>query len=116
MPASDLRFLREKLLNATTSVQMRPHPDLEHIDNAFFKILLDPEESEHQIDDIEVRDAFLQFMSSVMKNYKNYIKDPGMVADGMVNDHANSKDFFDYEKFRADKDAYKPNTFIYKLT
>ena len=55
-------------------------------------------------------------MSSVMKNYKNYIKDPGMVANGMVNDHANSKDFFDYEKFRADKDAYKPNTFIYKLT
>ena len=59
MPASDLRVLREKLLNATTSVHVRPHPDLEHIDNAFFKILLDPEESEHQIDDIEVRDAFL---------------------------------------------------------
>ena len=46
MPGSDLRILREKLLNATDGVQMRPHPDLEHIDNAFFKIMLDPDEAD----------------------------------------------------------------------
>ena len=95
---------------------MRPHPDLEHIDNAFFKILADPEELENQVDDIEVRDAFLQFMSSMMKNYKNYIKDPGMTRNGLVNDHAGSRDFFNFDKFRADKDASKPFSFIYKMT
>ena len=33
-----------------------------------------------------------------------------------MNDHAGSKDFFNYDKFRADKDASRPQTFIHKLT
>ena len=33
-----------------------------------------------------------------------------------MNDHAQSKDFFNYDKFRADKDASRPQSFIHKLT
>ena len=116
MPAREHKVLREKLMRATTSVDYRPHPDLDHVDDAFFKVLVDIEEESHQIDDIEVRDAFLEFMCSIMHNYKRYIKDPGLNIDGTVPDHANSKDFFNFEKFRAEKDASKPHTFIYKVT
>ena len=51
--------------------------DLEMIDDAFMRILVDPEE-DNQVDAIGVRDAFLEFMSRIMENYKKYIKDPGM--------------------------------------
>ena len=51
-----------------------------------------------------------------MNNYKRYIKDPGLNQDGSVPDMANSRDFFNFDKFRAEKDASKPHTFIYKLT
>ena len=106
MPAREHKILREKLMRATTSVDYRPHPDLDHVDDAFFKVLMDVDEEQHQIDDIEVRDAFLEFMSAIMHNYKRYIKDPGLdVDDGSVPDHANSKDFFNFDKFRAEKDA-----------
>ena len=64
-----------------------------------------------------MRDAFLEFMSRIMENYKKYIKDPGVNAAGRpVNDHAQSRDFFNYDKFRADNDATRPQTFIHKLT
>ena len=59
MPTKEIRILKEKLMSAAASIDIRPHPDLEQIDYAFFKILLDPEEAENQVDEIEVRDAFL---------------------------------------------------------
>lgn len=77
MPGKEFKILKEKLMRATMSVDERPHLDLEMIDDAFFKILVDPEELEHQINEIEVRDAFLEFMQRVMHGYKKYIKDPG---------------------------------------
>jgi len=86
------------------------------IDDAFMRILVDPDEEDGEVDAIGVRDAFLEFMSTIMANYKRYIKDPGMNAEEPVNDHAGSKDFFDYAKFRTDKDAVRPNSFIHKLT
>ena len=103
-------------MRATTSVDYRPHPDLDHVDDAFFKVLMDIDEEQNQIDDIEVRDAFLEFMCAIMHNYKRYIKDPGLNVDGSVPDHANSKDFFNFDKFRAEKNAQQHHTFIYKLT
>ena len=116
MPSKEHRILKEKLMRATTSVDYRPHPDLENVDDAFFKVLVDLDDENSQIDDIEVRDAFLEFMSGIMHNYKRYIKDPGINDDGSVPDHANSKDFFNFDKFRSEKDARQPHTFIYKLT
>ena len=76
MPAKEFKILKEKLMRATMSVDERPHLDLEMIDDAFFKILVDPEELD-QINEIEVRDAFFEFMQKVMNGYKRYIKDPG---------------------------------------
>ena len=44
MPAREHKVLREKLMRATTSVDYRPHPDLDHVDDAFFKVLVDIDE------------------------------------------------------------------------
>ena len=86
------------------------------IDSAFMNIIADPDEDDEQVDALSVRDAFLEFMSRIMENYKKYIKDPGSKAGGPVNDHAGSQDFFNYDKFRADNDASRPQSFIHKLT
>lgn len=76
-PNREFKVLKEKLMKATNCVDERPHMDLEMIDDAFMRILVDPEE-DNQVDAIGVRDAFLEFMSRIMENYKKYIKDPGM--------------------------------------
>lgn len=95
-------------MRATQYVGERPHPDLELVDDAFMRILVDPDEEDNQIDSVGVRDAFLEFMSRIMENYKKYLKDPGMNAGRPVNDHASSKDFFNFDKFRQEKDATRP--------
>lgn len=77
MPTKELKVLRDKLTRATRSVEFRPHPDLQMVDDAFFKILADPDDADDQINPLEARDAFLEFMSRLMENYKKYIKDPG---------------------------------------
>jgi hypothetical protein len=50
------------------------------IDDAFMRIMVDPDEEDNQVDALGVRDAFLEFMSRIMENYTKYIKDPGMSA------------------------------------
>jgi hypothetical protein len=112
----ETRQLRDKLVRATAGIQERPDPDLEHVDDAFFKFLLDPDEIENHINEIEVRDAFLEFMQRIMANYHKYLKDPGLNRDGTVPDHANARDFFNFDKFRQERDASKSHTFINKLT
>lgn len=112
----EFKQLREKLLRATNGVTERPDPDLEHVDDAFFRFMQDPDEIDNYIDDIEVRDAFYEFMQRILANYQKYLKDPGLNKDGNVPDHANACDFFDFDKFRADRDATKSISFINKLT
>ena len=51
-----------------------------------------------------------------MSNYHKYLKDPGLNKEGKVPDHANARDFFNFDKFRTDKDATKSISFINKLT
>jgi len=77
-PAREFKVLKEKLMKATSCVGERPHSDLDMIDDAFMRIMVDPDEEDNQIDALGVRDAFLEFMSRIMENYKRYIKDPGM--------------------------------------
>jgi len=115
-PARELRVLKERLMKATGCIEQRPHPDLASIDDAFMRVMIDPDEEDNQIDALAVRDAFLEFMSRIMENYQKYIKDPGSSKGQPVNDHCQSKDFFNFDKFRADRDASRPQTFIYKLT
>jgi len=45
-------------------------------DLAFNMTFMDPDE-DHRIDYLEVRDAFLEFMSSLMADYTKYLIDPG---------------------------------------
>ena len=44
MPSREHKVLREKLMRATACVDYRPHPDLDHVDDAFFKVLMDMDE------------------------------------------------------------------------
>lgn len=43
-PQRDFRILKEKVMKATNCVTERPHPDLEMIDDAFMRIMVDPDE------------------------------------------------------------------------
>ena len=43
-PTREFKLLKEKLMRATQCVDERPHPDLEMIDDAFMRILVDPDE------------------------------------------------------------------------
>lgn len=43
-PNREFKVLKEKLMKATNCVEERPHGDLEMIDDAFMRILIDPEE------------------------------------------------------------------------
>ena len=78
---------------------------------AFNVKFMDPDE-EFLFNHYEVRDSFLEFMSSILSGYTKYIKDPSNCPEEITC----SKDVFDVVNFRLQKDAKKPYTFIYKLT
>ena len=116
MPHKELRILREKLLRATAGIKVRPSPLLEQVDHAF-KLpsgLVDESQS-CEVDDLEVRDAFLEFMSRIMSDYKRFFKDVHR-EDGQMPERVNSTDCFSLQKFRQAKDGTKPDSFMYKFT
>ena len=86
---------------------------LDHVDEAFFRVLCDPDDEDStDIDEIVVRDAFLEFMQGIMIGYKECLKDPGENAT----EFSNSKVFFEFDKFLIKKEAFnKPHHFINKL-
>ena len=61
--------------------------------------------------DIEVRDAFLEFMSRIMCDYKKFFKDVHN-PDGSMPERVNSRDCFNFQKFRAQSDGLRPDSFI----
>lgn len=67
---------------------------------------------QEKIDVLEIRDAFLEFMISLMASYTKCLIAPNSQQQ-IFND---ARDFFDFKKFRSIKDATKPNTLIYKVT
>ena len=83
------------------------------MDLAFHKEYADPEDEE-ELNHLEIRDAFLEFMSGLMAGYTKYLKDPSEHITEVTQNAA--KDFFDMDKFRIQKDAKKPYTFLYKFT
>ena len=116
MPQKELRTLKEKLLRATACIKQRPDPSLEQADYAFSTVFIDPDDdTQDGVDEIEVRDAFLEFMSKIMSDYRKFFKDIHD-DDGTVPDRVNSRDCFCFSKFRAQKDGTKPDSFIYKFT
>lgn len=116
LPISEYRQLKQRLQKATESVQQLPDQMvLATADLAFHRRFEDPEEEEDEVlNHLEIRDAFLEFMSSLMSGYTKYLKDPGDNV-GDINQNA-ARDFFDMDKFRLHKDAKKSYTFLYKFT
>lgn len=112
MPFKEHKMLKHRLIKASENIQNIPDiPMLESVDLAFNMKFLDPDEDQ-QIDHYEVRDAFLEFMSSIMSDYTKYLKDPSNQPEKITC----SNDFFDLVSFRFVKDAKKQYQFIYKLT
>ena len=99
MPHKELRILREKLLRATASIKVRPSPSLEQVDHAFKLPSGLSDEAQSEVDHIEVRDAFLEFMSRIMSDYKRFFKDVHM-ENGQMPERVNSTDCFNLQKFR----------------
>lgn len=66
------------------------------------------------IDHLEIRDAFLEFMTSLMAGYTKFLKDPSEKLTEVTRNSA--VDFLDIEKFRLQKDAKKPYNFLHKFT
>lgn len=77
------------------------------MDYAFTTVFIDPDDDHDGVDEIEVRDAFLEFMSKTMGDYKKFLRDLSNGKDGVdtVPEHANSRDFFDRDKFLLSKDS-----------
>jgi|LakMenE18May11ns_1017448.scaffolds.fasta_scaffold9803103_1 hypothetical protein len=78
----EFRTLREKLLRATAGIKQRPDPLLEQIDFAFATVFVDPDDDSQGVDDVEVRDAFVEFMSKTMGDYKKFLKDLTVDSNG----------------------------------
>ena len=116
MPQKELRTLREKLMRATACITKRPDLGLELADDAFQTVFVDPDDDmQDGVCDIEVRDAVLEFMQRIMSDYKKYFKDVHN-ADGSMPERVNSRDCFQFQKFRASKDGLKIDSFVYNLT
>lgn len=112
MPFKEHKMLKHRLIKATENIMQIPDQTmLEQVDLAFNMKFMDPDE-DMQVDHLEVRDAFLEFMSSIMSDYTKYLKDPSNQPEKITC----SKDFFDLVGFRFVKDAKKNYQFIYKLT
>jgi hypothetical protein len=57
------KTLKDRLIRATSHIRKRPDPLLDHVDEAFFRIWRDIDDEESlDVDEIVVRDAFLEFM------------------------------------------------------
>lgn len=77
MPFKESRHLKQRLNKASEHIMQVPDEQmLKTVDLAFNKIFADPEEEE-SINHLEVRDAFLEFISSIMSGYTKYLKDLG---------------------------------------
>jgi len=90
------KTLKDRLIRATNHISARPDPLLQHVDEAFFRIMRDPDDEDSgEVDMIVVRDAFLEFMQGVMQGYRECLKEP----NEEVTEFSNSRHFFDTDKF-----------------
>ena len=76
LPFALAKTLKTRLMKASEQIEQIPDQTmLQQIDLAFDVMVYDPEE-EYLFDHLEVRDAFLEFTSSIMSGYTKYLKDP----------------------------------------
>jgi hypothetical protein len=75
LPSKEYKALKQRLLKATEGIE-RPSPMLELVEQAFnvvsfqeTSIAEDEEEGVFRFNEFEIRDAFLEFMTSIMAGY-----------------------------------------------
>ena len=68
------------------------------VDLAFNNMFVDPEENDC-INHLEVRDAFLEFLTSIMSGYTKYLMDLSEHYETITN-ITNAKECFDMTSFR----------------
>jgi hypothetical protein len=68
IPDKLIKTLRSRLARATKNVKRNKHRLLK-IDYAFNTHFIDPDESTEELNVLEIRDAFLEFMSTMMQHY-----------------------------------------------
>ena len=103
MPFKEAKTLKQSLLHATQHSDQIPDPMMMTlVDMAFNQKFQDPDE-EFLLDHLEIRDAFLEFMSSMMSGYTKFLKDPSEQPSNITC----SADCFELDKFRLMKEAKK---------
>lgn len=103
MPFKEAKTLKQRLLHATQHIDQIPDPMMMTlVDMAFNQKFQDPDE-EFLLDHLEIRDAFLEFMSSMMSGYTKFLKDPSEQPSNITC----SADCFELDKFRLMKEAKK---------
>lgn len=76
MPFKEEKIMKQRLMKATEHIEQIPDQMvLDSVDKAFNMKFMDPDE-EVQINHLEVRDIFLEFMSSIMQDYSKFLIDP----------------------------------------
>jgi len=110
IPSSLLKPLRNRLARATKHF-VRSQQQLKKVDYAFNTHFIDPDEQGEDLNILEVRDAFLEFMTSLMQGYTKCLIAP-KAQNEIFHD---SRDFFDFQKFKKAKDATKENSLVFKL-
>lgn len=122
MPTKEFKQLSARIRKASSNVFLPPtlkerDKELKTCEDAFlfnvgmfFNDMMDSEK--HKFDALEIRDAFLEFYCSILKNYQVYMISPDK-TEGIVTD---ARDCFKFSSFRSHKDASKPDTYIFQLT
>ena len=72
IPTRELKYLTSRL-RKVCSIFKKPDPVLKTVDEAFNTVFIVEAEEEEKFNELEVRDAFLEFMQGIMKNYPKFI-------------------------------------------
>ena len=72
IPTRELKYLTSRLRKAC-AIFKKPDPVLKTVNEAFNTVFIVEAEEEEKFNELEVRDAFLEFMQGIMKNYPKFI-------------------------------------------
>ena len=111
MPLRETKNLTARLRKATLRYK-KAQENVEINPDDAFKMVFVPEDESDQLNPYEIRDAFFEFVSHVMKNYQKFLLTPNDQLKTIEVDN-----FFNFKGFRNSKDnGSKENSFIYQFT
>jgi len=110
LPEVPLKALTKRL-QAFSKLHLNAKSKIQTVDLAFEINLVDPEDEEQKYDPYEIRDAFFEFLCSLLKLYPKFFKPPSSKTNEIIN----FVDVFDTKEFLAINKANKQGTFLSKL-